>query len=136
MNEGWLLLLTVVGTIGAALTVVYYRDLIWPERYPPAAPLRRTRPRRPPATRPRRPPASETTPKRTEAISSNVSGVTTLQTDAETISFRTLAKLVQAGVLTETVALEATCNVKAGSSKAYQAAREKLKKPTPASTVG
>lgn len=126
MNEGWLLLLTVIACAGTAITVVWYRDLIWPERFPRVEePRPRPRPRLA-SSAPRRP-SGEMTRKRAEVVSIDVSGVATPQTDAETVSFRTLAKLVSAGVVTETVALETTCNVKAGSSKAYQAAREKLK---------
>lgn len=121
--EGLLLLLTVIGTAGAGLTVVWYRDLIWPEHFPRSPAPRRPAPRRVV----RGPAAGETKPKPAEAVSPTVSGVATPQTDAETVSFRTLAKLVKAGVVTETVALESACEVKAGSSKAYMAAREKLK---------
>jgi len=57
-----------------------------------------------------------------------VSAVATPYSNAETIAFRFLARLVTAGHVTETQALETACEVKAGSSKAYQEARAKLKK--------
>jgi hypothetical protein len=57
-----------------------------------------------------------------------VSVIATPEDDTETIAFRFLARLVKAGYVTETQALESACGVKAGSSKAYQEARAKLKK--------
>jgi hypothetical protein len=57
-----------------------------------------------------------------------VSGVAMPKDDAEMIAFHFLARLVHAGHVTETQALESACGVKAGSSKAYQEARVKLKK--------
>lgn len=123
MNEGLLLLLTVVGTAGVGLTVVWYRDLIWPEHFSPPPPIRRPTPRRPA----RRAPAGETKAKAAESVSAPVSGIKTPSAPAETVSFHTLALLVRAGAIKETIALESACNVKAGSSKGYQSAREKLK---------
>ena len=57
-----------------------------------------------------------------------VSGSAMPKDDTEAIAFRFLARMVAAGHVTETQALESACNVKAGSSKAYQEARAKLKK--------
>lgn len=57
-----------------------------------------------------------------------VSGVATGNTDAETVAFHFLARLIKAGHVTETQALESACEVKAGSSKAYQESRAKLKR--------
>lgn len=57
-----------------------------------------------------------------------VSVIATPEDDTEMVAFRFLARLVKAGHVTETQALESACNVKAGSSKAYQEARAKLKK--------
>jgi hypothetical protein len=57
-----------------------------------------------------------------------VSVIATPEDDAETVAFRFLARLVKAGHVTETQALESACEVKAGSSKAYQEARAKLKR--------
>jgi hypothetical protein len=59
---------------------------------------------------------------------SAVSGIATPHANAETIAFLYLARLIAAGHVTETQALEAACEVKAGSSKAYQDARAKLKR--------
>ena len=42
MNEGVVLLLTIIATAGSGLTVLWYRDLIWPERFPPAEPDRKS----------------------------------------------------------------------------------------------
>jgi hypothetical protein len=80
------------------------------------------RPKR--AVRPRPP---ETPPQPPETHFAPVSGALTPQSDAETIAFHCLAKLVRAGMLTETQALEGSFDVKAGSSKAYQEKRAKLK---------
>jgi hypothetical protein len=57
-----------------------------------------------------------------------ISGIAMPEDDTETVAFRFLARLVKAGHVTETQALESACGVKAGSSKAYQEARAKLKK--------
>lgn len=124
MNEGLLLLLTVLAVAGLAIAVLWYRDLIWPERFAPPVQRQRSRPR----LRPRRVVPPEMKAKPREGVSITVSGVPMAQKEVETVSFRTLAKLVHAGVVTETVALETACNVRAGSSKAYQEARANLKK--------
>jgi hypothetical protein len=57
-----------------------------------------------------------------------VSVIATPENDTEMVAFRFLARLVKAGHVTETQALESACEVKAGSSKAYQEARAKLKR--------
>lgn len=57
-----------------------------------------------------------------------VSVIATPEDDNEMVAFRFLARMVKAGHATETQALESACGVKAGSSKAYQEARAKLKK--------
>jgi len=57
-----------------------------------------------------------------------ISSIAIPKDDAETVAFRFLARLVKAGHVTETQALESACGLKAGSSKAYQEARTKLKK--------
>jgi len=72
--------------------------------------------------------AAETERNETETHFDAVSGVATPNNDAETVSFRVLAKLIQAKHVTETEALETVFGVKAGSSKAYQEARAKLKR--------
>lgn len=127
MNEGVVLLLTIIATAGSGLTVLWYRDLIWPERFPPAEPQRRPGPRRPPAARQRRPPAGETKPKPAATVSPAVSGVATPDNDAEMVALRAVAMLIQAGMITETAALETVFAVRAGSSKAYKNVQAKLK---------
>lgn len=57
-----------------------------------------------------------------------VSAIATPKDATETIAFHFIARLIKAGHVTETQALESACGVKAGSSKAYQEARVKLKK--------
>lgn len=65
---------------------------------------------------------------RAETRFGGVSGIAEPNDDAETVAFRFLARLVRAGHVPETVALECACGVRAGSSKAYQEARAKLKR--------
>jgi hypothetical protein len=78
---------------------------------------------------------SETSPKSSEVVSIPVSPITVPKDDPETVAFRFLARLIHAGVLTETQALETACEVKAGSSKAYQEARARLKRALEAEQV-
>lgn len=71
---------------------------------------------------------AETSRNGAETHFDDVSAIATPKDDPEMIAFRFLARLIKAGMLTETQALEGACEVKAGSSKAYQEARGKLKK--------
>lgn len=75
-------------------------------------------------------PAVPSKPERNEDESrfALVSGIAMQEDDTETVAFHFLARLVKAGHVTETQALESACGVRAGSSKAYQEARAKLKK--------
>lgn len=58
MNPGTYLLILVVATIGAAIAMVWYRDLIWPQKYPPEQNQRTPRESARPARRaPTNPPA-------------------------------------------------------------------------------
>jgi hypothetical protein len=127
MNEGIVLLLTVLGTAGAGLTVLWYRDLIWPEHFPPAKQQRRPGPRRPPAARARQVTPAETEPKPAATVSPAVSGIATPDNDAEMVALRAVAVLIQANMITETAALETLFCVKPGSSKRYKAIHAKLK---------
>jgi hypothetical protein len=130
MNEGTLAIMIIVATIGVGIVAVMYRDLIFPTGAPPSRQRRPAQLRRLPAARPRVSPAlarSETAPKSTEAVSVPVSPIATPDSDPETIAFQVLAKLVHAGVVTETMALEHAFGVRAGSSKAYTTVRAKLK---------
>jgi hypothetical protein len=102
------------------------RRLIWPERFvherPPWA-----SPQRPPRKRPRSPALAETPAKPAATVSAVVSGIRTLDNDAEMVALRTLAKLIQAELITETVGLQTVFAVKAGSSKRYKEVQAKLK---------
>ena len=122
MNEGTLAILVIIATIGAGVVVVAYRDLIFSTGAPPPRERRPAQLRRPPAGRP-----SETPAKPAEAISVPISPIATPESDPEMIAFQALAKLVRAGVVTETIALEHAFGVRAGSSKAYTTVRAKLK---------
>jgi hypothetical protein len=66
----------------------------------------------------------------------DVSGIAEPKDDTEIIAFHFLARLVKSGHVTETQALESACGVKAGSSKAYQEARSKLKKALEEAEIG
>jgi hypothetical protein len=127
MNEGWLAIGVILATIGSGVALVWYRDLIFttgaaaPRRPRQVAPRRRARP----ATRPRQ---VETPAKRVAMVSPPVSPIATLDSDTEMIVFRAIAKLVRAGVITETLAIEHAFDVKAGSSKAYKACHANLKR--------
>jgi hypothetical protein len=124
VNEGLLAILVVVATIGAAIWVAIHRDVIYPQSPRPAArPRVRSAMLRSsgPARRP------ETGPKRVATVSLPVSGIATPQVEPETIAFQVLAKLIKAGLVTETAALETAFEVKAGSSKAYKSVQAKLK---------
>lgn len=127
MNPGTLAILTLLGTIGVGITVVWYRDLIWPEYFPPAEPQRRPGPRRPPAARARQVKPAEMEPKPAATVSNGVSGIATPNNDAEMVALRAVAVLIQANMITETAALETLFCVKAGSSKRYKAIHAKLK---------
>lgn len=127
MNPGTLAILTLLGTIGVGVTVVWYRDLIWPEHFPQAKPQRRTGPRRPPAGRARQVKPAETAPKPAETVSPAVSGIATPDNDAEMVALRAVAVLIKANMITETAALETLFCVKPGSSKRYKAIHAKLK---------
>lgn len=130
MNEGTLAILIIVATIGAGIAVVAYRDLIFSTGAPPPRRRRPAQLRRPPVARPRVSPAparSETAPKPAAIVSVPVSPTAMPDSDPETIAFQVLAKLIRAGVVNETVALEHAFGVRAGSSKAYTTVRAKLK---------
>lgn len=130
MNEGTLAILVIIATIGAGVVVVMYRDLIFSTPAPPPRQRRPAQLRRPPAARPSTPalaPATEIVAKPAAIVSSGVSGIATPESDPEMISARTLAKLIRAGAVNETVAIETAFDVRAGSSKAYKAAQAKLK---------
>lgn len=126
MNAGILAMLTLLGTVGAGIALVWYRDLIFGAEPPP----RRPGPRRPPPSRPRRLTTAhkpETVAKRAATVSAPVSGVAIANNDAEMIALRALAKLIRAEMITETAALETVFAVRAGSSKAYKNVQAKLK---------
>jgi len=134
MNEGLLALILILGTIGAVIWAVMYRDLIWPTSpNSPRRPAGRVRSRvlRPgraaPAAPRQRLALVETRAKSTATVSEPVSGVATLENDAEMIALRTLAKLIAANQITETAALQTVFAVRAGSSKRYKEVQAKLK---------
>ena len=126
MNEGWLAIGVILATIGSGIALVWYRDLIFTTGAAAPRRPRRSTPRRParPAARPRQ---IETPVKQAEVVSNVVSMIAAPENDIEMIAFRALAKLVRAGDVTETIALEHAFDVKAGSSKAYKAVQAKLK---------
>lgn len=127
MNEGWLAIGVILATIGSAVALVVYRDLIFTTGAAPPRRPRSSTPRRPPARR-RSAPRTETPVKRVAMVSPPISAIATLDLDTEMIAFRAIAKLVRAGVITETLAIEHTFDVKAGSSKAYKACHANLKR--------
>lgn len=126
MNEGWLAIGVILATIGSGVALVWYRDLIFTTGAAAPRRQRRPTPRRPAAARPRAQP-SETVAKSPEVVSNAISVIAAPENDIEMIAFRALAKLVRAGAVNETVAIETAFDVKAGSSKAYKAAQTKLK---------
>lgn len=127
MNEGWLAIGVILATIGSGVALVWYRDLIFttgaaaPRRPRQGAPRRRARP----AARLRQ---IETTAKPAAIVSQAVAVIAAPENDVEMIAFRALAKLVRAGVVTETQAIEHAFDCKAGSSKAYKSAQANLKR--------
>ncbi len=127
MNEGWLAIGVILATIGSGVALVVYRDLIFTTGA--AAPRR---PRRSTLRRPQRstarPHAAETPVKQVAMVSPPVSPIATPDSDVEMIAFRAIAKLVRAGLITETLAIEHTFDVKAGSSKAYKTCHANLKR--------
>lgn len=127
MNEGWLAIGVILATIGSGVALVWYRDLIFTTGA--AAPRR---PRQVAGRRPNRPAVRrrpiETPAKPAAVVSPAISVITAPENDPEMIAFRALAKLVRAGAVNETIAIETVFDVKAGSSKAYKAAQSKLKK--------
>ena len=126
MNEGWLAIGVILATIGSGIALVWYRDLIFTTGAAAPRRQRRPTPRRPAAARPRAS-QSETVAKPSEVVSNAISVIAAPENDIEMIAFRALAKLVRAGAVNETVAIETAFDVKAGSSKAYKAAQAKLK---------
>ena len=126
MNPGLLALLTLLGTVGAAIAVVWYRDLIF-DTEPTRPPARRPSPRRPSPRQPRQVQPSETSPKPAAMISVDVSSVATPNTDAEMIAAETIARLVAAKLVTETRAIETVFNVRAGKGKDYTRVHAKFK---------
>jgi len=127
MNEGWLAIGVILATIGSAVALVWYRDLIFTTGAAAPRRPRRSTPRRPAAARPRAPRQVETPAKPAEVVSNAISVIAAPENDIEMIAFRALAKLVRAGDVTETTALEHAFDVSAGSSKAYKAVQAKLK---------
>ncbi len=126
MNSGWLVLLIILGTIGAGITVTIYRDLIFTPGGTSRPQDSSWRPRRPPARQPA-PARGEMGSKWGESISGKVSGTALPDNDAEMVALRALVKLINAGLITETAALQTVFGVKAGSSKDYKRVQEKLK---------
>lgn len=127
MNEGWLAIGVILATIGSGIVLVWYRDLIFTTGAAAPRRPRRSTPRRPQRST-ARPRAAETPAKQAELVSTAISVIAAPENDIEMIAFRALAKLVRAGMVNETVAIETVFDVKAGSSKAYKAAQSKLKK--------
>lgn len=127
MNEGWLAIGVILATIGSGVALVWYRDLIFTTGAAAPRRPRRSTPRRParPPTRPRK---VETPAKQAEAVSNAVSVIAAPENDIEMIAFRALAKLIRAGAVNETIAIETVFDVKAGSSKAYKACQANLKR--------
>lgn len=123
MNEGWLAIGVILATIGSGVALVWYRDLIFTTGAAAPRRPRRSTPRRPAATRPR----TEIEAKPSEVVSNAISVIAAPENDIEMIAFRALAKLIRAGAVNETVAIETVFDVRAGSSKAYRAAQAKLK---------
>jgi len=126
MNEGWLAIGVILATIGAGIVLVMYRDLIFTTDTPTPRKQRRPIKRRPGRSAARSSNA-ETPAKQAEVVSNVVSVIAARENDTEMIAFRALAKLVRAGDVTETTALEHAFDVKAGSSRAYKAVQSKLK---------
>lgn len=122
MNPAILVFVTIAATIGAAIWVALHRHVIYPDRYTTPAPPARSRRRVPLSTRQR-----EIAVKPAAIISAPVSSVATPNIDAETVAIQTIAKLIAAGKITETAALETVFNVKAGSSRRYKEVQAKLK---------
>lgn len=126
MNEGWLAVGVILATIGSGVALVWYRDLIFTTGAAAPRRPRQVAPRRPPGRR-RSAPARETPAKSAAIVSQAVSVIAAPENDVEMIAFRALAKLIRAGVVGETVAIETAFDVKAGNGKAYKAAQSKLK---------
>jgi hypothetical protein len=124
MNQGFILLATIVGTVGVAIVAVVYRDLIFPSAAPAGRPRPRPRPKPRPAARPA---PAETKPKQVESVSAPVSPIAITDNDAEMVAYIAIATLIEAQLITETAALTTVFNVRPGSSKAYQESRAKLK---------
>lgn len=134
MDEGWLGMAVILTTIGAMIWIGLHRHIIYPERFGPgrAAPAQRRplqwRPGRAmPAHRRRSPAPTETKPKPAATISRGISGVAMLENDAEMIALLAIAKLIAAGLVTETGALQTVFAVRAGSSRRYREVHDKLK---------
>lgn len=128
MNEGWLAIGVILATIGSAVALVWYRDLIFTTGAAAPRRPRRSTTRRPAAARPRAPRQAETPAKPVEVVSNAISVIAAPENDIEMIAFRALAKLVRAGVVGETVAIETAFDVKAGNGKNYKAAQLNLKR--------
>lgn len=119
IDPGLYAILVILGSVGAVIWVFSHRQYIWtdaPQRSPaPQLSARRI-------VKP-----AETPPKQAATISPLVSPVATPNTEAETVSLRLIAKLVKANVVTQTAAIEAAFDVRAGSSKRYVALVERYK---------
>lgn len=134
MGSGILAIVVVLATIGAIVFVSLHRGAIPPAApaapasgQRPAAPAARRAARPAPAHRPARRAAGETPAKSDATVSAPVSGYVMQDNDAEMVAIRALAKLIQAELITETMALSTVFNVKPGSSKRYKEVHEKLK---------
>jgi len=123
MNEGWLAIGVILATIGSGVALVWYRDLIFTTGSAAPRQPRRSTPRRPGRVQ-----RSETVAKPAKIVSSAISVIAAPENDIEMIAFRALAKLIRAGAVNETVAIETAFDVHAGSSKAYKAAQAKMKR--------
>lgn len=127
MNEGWLAIGVILATIGSGVALVWYRDLIFTTGAAAPRRPRRSTTRRPTA-RPSAPRQVETPAKPAEVVSNAISVIAAPDNDIEMIAFRALAKLIRAGAVNETIAIETVFDVKAGSSKAYKACHANLKR--------
>lgn len=126
MNPGILAIFTLLGTVGAGVVIMFYRDLIFDAPPPARRRLAGRRPvrRRQATTRPK---PIETPREINAIISQAVSGIAMPGETAETVALRVILKLVAAKLVTETIALETVFNVKAGSKKRYVELRDKFK---------
>lgn len=126
-NPATLAIATILATGGAAVWVAMYRDVIWAASVPPTRQGPRRAPGRSRQVAAAPPKQAETPPKQAATVSLPVSPIATPDSDPEMIAIRVLAKLVKAGCIGQTVALENAFDVKSGNSKAYTRVQEKFK---------